>query len=827
MDSKTKSYLKVLGLSQERLPKMKEVRKQYIKLSLLRHPDKKLTGSDELFNELGFAYEFIGNLIQNSVNTEIDEEEEQARKEFRESNLEKVNKTSVTIKIKTEHVKAWWKVFEEKYGSPIDISEAQSTKQWKVPYKLDEESFGVIKVKIWDLAHKEKSTMLIQGEHMKQYLNISFAEKVIPKLFNEVLENMSKRLGSDNSSPKKRNIKRACKKCPQTFNSVSELNQHILNLHELNFNSCKECGIKFTNLELLKSHIRQHHEGFALLETSRNEVESPELEEVSSVRKTEAVSVLQPNCRLIKCNKCDKSFRTKHELKQHDKAEHVKVLEMCAVCDKDFACEDQLNEHMEMQHVQERRMNESVAVINELVKDICDMCEESVNSDEKLQEHTVIEHEVSEHSIFLKSCQICSIEFNCEDKLNQHEETHDLPEEIEELCDKCGERFIDEEIFREHIRTEHTIINKNCDNQLRRQVESNHANKNKNIERCEHCENKEDEIVKLRRELKLSKEEAKDLANVVSEKETVIDSKCKEVEKLKRSLEKLEKEKVKKIKDQKEELQESYKKVDKYVDENTVLKEEIRTLRKLKKATDNLAKSSIENNTNNHSDEVDEITDHSINLEDDYVANFYWEQNKNRYKRTGPVFSAEAPVDMNKCDVCQKSFRTLENLRTHKRTEHIETPRFKCDRCGFVTKTLVQLKEHKEVRHGNKNIVCRFWKQSRCRKQNDCAYLHPEKSQPCRLKLECHYWPNCKFSHDENIMCKFQMNCRIPECGYQHPTKIAKPCHFQNNCWNFQCKFIHFEERNVNPFLGKSRQFSPPDPTEFPPLVNQSVWRPW
>ena len=61
MDSKTKSYLKVLGLSQERLPKMKEVRKQYIKLSLLRHPDKKLTGTDELFNELGFAYEFIGN----------------------------------------------------------------------------------------------------------------------------------------------------------------------------------------------------------------------------------------------------------------------------------------------------------------------------------------------------------------------------------------------------------------------------------------------------------------------------------------------------------------------------------------------------------------------------------------------------------------------------------------------------------------------------------------------------------------------------------------------------------------------------------------------
>ena len=98
MDSETRSLLRVLGLPEERLPKMKELRKQYLKLSLLRHPDKKLTGSDELFQELLYAYEVIGNLIQKCENTDKDEEEEQARKEFRESNFEKVNKTSVTIK---------------------------------------------------------------------------------------------------------------------------------------------------------------------------------------------------------------------------------------------------------------------------------------------------------------------------------------------------------------------------------------------------------------------------------------------------------------------------------------------------------------------------------------------------------------------------------------------------------------------------------------------------------------------------------------------------------------------------------------------------------
>ena len=38
-----------------------------------------------------------------------------------------------------------------------------------------------------------------------------------------------------------------------------------------------------------------------------------------------------------------------------------------------------------------------------------------------------------------------------------------------------------------------------------------------------------------------------------------------------------------------------------------------------------------------------------------------------------------------------------------------------------------------------------------------------------------------------------------------------------------------FDERanNQNPFLGRSNQFAPLDPAEFPPLGNQSIWRPW
>ena len=102
----TMNNLRVLGFPVEVLPKMKALRKRYLGLSLVRHPDKD-TGTDEDFQELLHAYNEIGKLVQKSKNSDVnDTEEDAARKEFKESNFEKVNKTSVTIKILTAHVKA-------------------------------------------------------------------------------------------------------------------------------------------------------------------------------------------------------------------------------------------------------------------------------------------------------------------------------------------------------------------------------------------------------------------------------------------------------------------------------------------------------------------------------------------------------------------------------------------------------------------------------------------------------------------------------------------------------------------------------------------------
>ena len=165
MEKKIVKNLRVLGFPENILPKMKELRKRYLELSFIRHPDKE-TGTDKAFQELLNAYSEIGKLIEERENGDVtDTEENEARKAFRKSNGETVNKASGTIKIVTAHVQAWEKVFTEKYGNPIDKSHINATKQWTVPYKLNDMDFGRIKVIIWNLVKKESSTMLIQGEH--------------------------------------------------------------------------------------------------------------------------------------------------------------------------------------------------------------------------------------------------------------------------------------------------------------------------------------------------------------------------------------------------------------------------------------------------------------------------------------------------------------------------------------------------------------------------------------------------------------------------------------------------------------------------------------
>ena len=79
MDIKVKEALGILGFENlETLPKLKDIRKRFMKLSLLHHPDKN-NGSKEAkskFQEILKAYETAGRVLQDTNYDDDDHEDE-------------------------------------------------------------------------------------------------------------------------------------------------------------------------------------------------------------------------------------------------------------------------------------------------------------------------------------------------------------------------------------------------------------------------------------------------------------------------------------------------------------------------------------------------------------------------------------------------------------------------------------------------------------------------------------------------------------------------------------------------------------------------------
>ena len=138
------------------LPQVKEVRKQFLKLCIERHPDKE-GGSNEKMKELLEANRRVCEYIMKNVNTDnSDTEETQARKEFKEFNMETVNEISVTFHVPSSHISCWEEVLEEFFGDPSqDNTRTNNGKQFSTP-----EGFHI---KIWKKSTPNR-TLLVNGK---------------------------------------------------------------------------------------------------------------------------------------------------------------------------------------------------------------------------------------------------------------------------------------------------------------------------------------------------------------------------------------------------------------------------------------------------------------------------------------------------------------------------------------------------------------------------------------------------------------------------------------------------------------------------------------
>ena len=322
MDSQVLKWLTIMGLemSEAKHLKMKTLTSQWRKMTLLKHPDKP-GGKNEDFLELMEAYENLGKIIEETVPEDSnDMDEVSARKAFKDVNFTTENISSITVNIDTHMVKSWEEILTEKLGNPTDRTKEAGKnhgKQWiDESFKVDKgEKASKVYITLWNKEKKEKSTMLIQAEKSRHYLNVSYVSNVIPKMYEEVLDHIenensgcvnnkkaakNKPLQSPTKGKRTRTSRKvgntpSCKICVFAAKSISQLNDHMISVHkkkviankieqpevtpykpptlsatQLVEISCDEgtkepchcfaCKIRFDNYKDLAEHEKTHHE---------------------------------------------------------------------------------------------------------------------------------------------------------------------------------------------------------------------------------------------------------------------------------------------------------------------------------------------------------------------------------------------------------------------------------------------------------------------------------------------------------------------------------------------------------------------------------------
>ena len=105
MDPQVKEALSVLGfVNLVKLPKLKDIRIKFLKLSLLHHRDCN-NGSSEstsMFQEILNAYETVGSVLKDTVYDDDDLEDEIDRKMFKQFSLSAIKENISSFTIITE-----------------------------------------------------------------------------------------------------------------------------------------------------------------------------------------------------------------------------------------------------------------------------------------------------------------------------------------------------------------------------------------------------------------------------------------------------------------------------------------------------------------------------------------------------------------------------------------------------------------------------------------------------------------------------------------------------------------------------------------------------
>ena len=198
-----------------------------------------------------------------------------------------------------------------------------------------------------------------------------------------------------------------CQDCNKTFVSITLLNHHLKS--HFKKRKCKICSDVLNSLKELKTHMADEHPNEA--KTPKYPYKCSQCDYRSSVEKrliNHISTTHDPESSEYACPKCDKMFRSRRQLTEHDKKVHVQADAICPYCGK-VVKEYLLPRHLKVEH-------------HGQVKE-CFFCDFKGNS---LHRHLKEMHPIPEVSF---PCGACDKVFEDADSLESHQKhNHDETE---------------------------------------------------------------------------------------------------------------------------------------------------------------------------------------------------------------------------------------------------------------------------------------------------------------------------------------------------------------------------------------------------------------
>ncbi|CAG9861107.1 unnamed protein product [Phyllotreta striolata] len=294
------------------------------------------------------------------------------------------------------------------------------------------------------------STMKILKAHQKtcDESNVKKTDYQCPKCF--IFYKNAKRLENHAKQGCKKEGKEPfylCKRCEGIFNSVIDLKDHLLKIHNVVDYQCEKCDKIFETNDEYNTHKHNEHKKVSVKRTFTCQVCSTEFDLLKDLTDhcINAHSLDEKSIRPYSCELCQKRFRSSTNLVNHKLYHEGNRTHICSMCGKSFITKSDLINH-EITHYDKKNYG-------------CDKCGKAFKTRNNLCTHYLIVH--TDPLLWRFVCKVCGKRSPLKSNHDQHTRRHTGEKNF--VCSLCKKQFASKREMQVHILCHSNVKKHKCD----------------------------------------------------------------------------------------------------------------------------------------------------------------------------------------------------------------------------------------------------------------------------------------------------------------------------------------------------------------------------